>query len=518
MKADGTEERQPGETYEVLSSGRRMLLAGLAILLAILGPLFHSTGNGLGYDEGDYYRAVSRGFWLNWTDSDDISPASFISTGLKAIRGEVDKGELSRAVRASGSTAFYRHFHPPVSFYPSIAVRGVAPDLSPESTLRISSVIFMVGWTLILLLIATKRPEVFPESIALLPATAHYIQSASAFNMHIPFGLAAVTMFLTWRAFHLRGGDDTFLRRSTLILFAISLCIVEYSLVLLGGVVMWTLYRLFCDRATIRQAMRRRAVDLLWVLGTMLVIWPGGILNLGLMKSYAQQTYIALFRLKDVPSGFDSTFNLIGGKFSPSPFDLLLLVAGLAAGVAGLRYVARRGYHGVALLLALAILVLQLSPSLVLPWYTFPLFSIALLLFLTESLLLLRVRSRTKDALRVGLPVVTFAMALGTVNLAGDDSIIKLKEAVETSIDRSRTIVADQSIAPSLGGYFLDRNIVGYHTTEIPLEQRADSLRSWRASGAALILPVAFGNPGNDTVAGFVLEYVTATPTNQPSP
>lgn len=492
------------------SPGIRLILSLLAMLFAILGPLLHTSEGGLGYDEGDYYRAVSNGFLTNWTDRDDIPASEFIAAGMRAVQGNAEKGELSRAIRASGSTAFYRHFHPPVAFYPSMIIRTVAPDLSPEQTLRVASIIFMVGWILVILALSRWRPSVFPWTIALLPATAHYIQSAAAFNMHIPFGLATLGMFLCWRAYTRSDRDDLLLRRATLIFFGVALCAVEYSLVLLSGAIMWGLFQLWSDRDHLRSALGRRMVDGLWVVGTILITWPGGIFNLGLLKSYAHQAYIALFRLKDVPSGFSSPIELVAGKFSPSPLDLLLLLVGLAVVIIPFRRLVREGYRAVSLLLLVAILILQLNPSLVLPWYTFPLFAVALVLYLSEGKFKAILSRNSSVIVAIGLPAITFAVALVTVTVESDSFVLDMKGIVEERIPKDVPIIADQTIVPGLGGYFLTREIIGYHTLEIPGSQRRDSVEAWQSRGAALILPIEFGLQGHDTVGDYVLLFPNA--------
>ncbi len=496
----------------VPTSGIRLVLATLAILFALLGPTLNSSDSGLGYDEGDYYQAVAKGWMTNWTDRDDIAPSLFIAAGIRAVRGEAEKGELSRTIRSSGSTAFYRHFHPPIAFYPSIILRSLAPDLSPERTLRVASIIFMVGWILLILVLSHWRPTLFPWTIAILPATAHYIQSAAAFNMHIPFGLALLGMLLCWRAYLAAGSEDTFLRRGALIFFGIALCAVEYSLVLLGGVLLWSLYRIWVDRDHWVIALRRRLVDGLWVLGTIFLIWPGGILNLGLLKSYAHQAYIALFRLKDVPAGFSSPLDLIAGKFSPSPLDLLLLLLGLFVVARPLHRVITEGYRAVSVLLLGAILVLQINPSLVLPWYTFPIFAVAIGLYLSGDFVISSMPKNRLLLFGILVPSITFTVALFTASVESDSFLLDLKDVVEDRIPADLPIVADQRITPSLGGYFLTRKIVGYHMMEIPKEERADSLSAWKGRGAALILPIEFGSAGHDTVRDYVVDYPHISP------
>lgn len=474
--------------------------------MAIVGPLVHQNDGGLGYDEGDYYRAISKGFWNNWADADDIPTSQFISTGIAALKGEVDRSEMSRMVRRSGSSAFYRHYHPPVAFYPSMVVGRLFPGMEPERVLRASSVIFMVGWIVVMFLFGSIRPHLFPASILLLPASAHYMLASSGFNMHIPFGLALLSTMIFWRGYIATGHKDLVLRRSTLVAFGLALCLVEYSIILLGGVLLWTLFRLLRDRTELRGGLRSLLTDALWVLGTILIVWPAGIFSLGLLKSYAQQGYIALFRLKDVPAGFDSIGDLVASKFTPSPADLLLLLVVLVTTLAQPRRLIKEGYLAVSTLLLTAILLLQLSPSLVLPWYTFPIFSIAFVLYLSEPSLLTRFFSRNNPVPWIVTALLLFGAGLATVSVESDRRSIEIRDQLSTPELGHLPIVTSHRLSPKLGGYFLTREITGVHFESIAREQLRDSVDHWLLT-SVVALPETIGYPGHDTVGGYVLLY-----------
>src|SRR3989339_707289 len=76
------------------------------------------------YDEADYAQAVAQGFWANYLDLNSISFPDFLKKGLKSFITGTHR-TLSEEIRESGDVAFYRHFHPPLVFYPSAFLTNV---------------------------------------------------------------------------------------------------------------------------------------------------------------------------------------------------------------------------------------------------------------------------------------------------------------------------------------------------------------------------------------------------------
>lgn len=472
---------------------RRVIIAtALAFAALVANFVIHYHRGSLIYDEGDYYVAVSNGFWNNWFDADDVPITTFVGAGLRAVRGEAEQGELSRMIRASGSTAFNRHYHPPFAFYVPIAATGLAPQADPEHQLRTGNFVLMALFIAILGLVALRYPDTFSPWIALLPASANWIASAGGFNMHIPFGLAATLGFMLWYARE-QHPDRLWLRRGTIAAFAAAAASVEYSLFLLGLLFLWSAIDLWRRRVLWRTVLRSRVVDLLWFLLFLTIIWPAGVLKLGLLKSYALQTYIALFRLGEVESGFDSIWSMLLGKFSPSPLELVLLSAGLVALLMLLRRIFDSGSLFVMSGLIAAILVTQATPSLVLPWYLFPVFAPVFVVvyhrFWTTRGWSATVEFRTA----IAAALILFGVAQATVELEPYLRSRQVREVVARlpGLD----IITVQGLAPPMAAYFPEREVTGYLGVDLDRPEFRDSIERWGADRLLILLSEGAWHP-----------------------
>lgn len=467
---------------------RRVVLAGM-ILLLILGILLRGSTGSLGYDEGDYYRAVDRGLLANWIDSDDISTIEFIETGIDAATGQIEREELSRAIREQGGAAFYRHYHPPVPFYTAMVVDDVAGNrLEPEQTLRYGLYLFVLLWIITHFLLGRHAPELFPSTLLLVPATANWMASLSGFNMHIPFALAGLSFFLAWQGMSDHPGRRRYLRYVALAALAVALCSVEYSIILAGLIVLLVAWRLIRAKRTERkELLRRRLVDFGLLVAFVLMLWPAGVLKLGLLKAYALQAYIALFRLGSSPPGFESVTDLIAAKVSASPLDLVLLLGLVLLVILRWREVIRSGPLLVSAVLVAAILVLQRNPALLLPWYVALPFVVGLGYWLERSVSP-SIGSSGRRTLIYGCgAAVLFGVGLLSYtprNLTDSRDVRDV--LVETAGAAPDTLRAHYEIAPALGGYFPETTVVRIMRDSLdrPL---LDSIDRWRRSG-----PVVF--------------------------
>jgi len=482
---------------------RRVLLSTVVALAALVANyLVHYRGGSFIFDEGDYYVAVHNGFWNNWFDADDVPVTVFFGTGLKAIRGEVDKGELSRMIRASGSTAFRRHYHPPFAFYPPVASRALFPDAEPEELLRGGNFIQIAIFISLLALVGLRFPDTFSPWMMILPASANWIASAGGFNMHIPFGLAVTAMMVLWYGYE-RNPERIGLRRGAIAAAAVATTSVEYSLFLLGLLGLWTLVDLWRRRSAWRGVVRSRSVDLLWFLGFLALIWPAGILKLGLIKSFALQTYIALFRLGGVESGFDTVWEMIAGKFSPSPVDLILLAAGLVALATLWRRILSSGSLFVTTTLVAAILVLQSKPNLVLPWYLMPVFALVFIYGLHRFWEERGWGASRETAVALGCSIAAFVAAQVVVDVRPYTQSRDVRDAIERADQRDRDIVTILGLAPPMSAYFPDREVTGYHGEDLDSPAFRDSIDRWGRDRILILLTEGAWHPSPEVALPF---------------
>ena len=301
-------------------------LAGLALALVIIGYAWVAMPRDCyGYDEADYMYAVSRGFWANYTDSPSISLSEFVRQGRGAA-GQFTSSKrqaLSDYIRASGDVPFYRHYHGPVSTYLWIAATQLAG--TSENIPRMAAVFchlaacFLVGcmaWALgggnagaLLGFTASLLSPV-------LLRTAFFVQAHTVYTLWVVASLGFAALAIRLRNIRWLYGSS--------ISTAFAVCTIEYGAFLVFAVV-----------ASVWLARRQLAAEGGWHpyvapaaagVGALLMIWPGGLLKLTLMKNYAFFAYFALYRSSAY--GSESLPALWWRTFSSSPVEWVVLIGG----------------------------------------------------------------------------------------------------------------------------------------------------------------------------------------------
>lgn len=479
-------------------TARVLLLAVVAIAFTVTNWVLHFDDSSLNYDEGDYYRSTSSGFVANWFDTDDVPLTEFVGMGIKAAKGEIPRSDLSKKIRSANSSAFLRHYHPPVAFYPAMVTRAVAPNLSEERQLRYGAFGLMIIWIGLLAFLSIRDPEFCSPWFVVVPASANWIASATGFNMHIMFGLGLVTFALCWYVYEKyreRSEVDRAkgYKRLGIFFLALAICSVEYSLFLIGFLTLWTLLTLWRKRdgwkekgSELRSFLTMRLVDGLWLLGFMTLLWPAGVLKLGVLKSYVLQAYIALFRLEDLGSSFDSFWEMVTWKWTESPLELVLFVGGILAILWGWRQVLRRGSLFVTMLLVLFMNYLQFNPALNLRWYLFPAFVVVFTFFL-HVLAERYGLSRAKEAWSaLVLSLVVFGIAQATITIEPYLNPTKVRELIEKEPEAPLIVV--QGIAPPLSAYFEEREVRGFHNADFYTPEIQDSMKVWAKDHIIVVL------------------------------
>ncbi|MGB5075206.1 MAG: hypothetical protein WBQ23_13805 [Bacteroidota bacterium] len=355
-----------------------LLLLVLTLLLGTASFFLHQSDYPLTYDEGDYWVAINSGMWTNWTDSDDLPLSDFVEMGLGAIKDPDSRARLSDYIRSSGSTMFYRHHHPPLAFYPAIALRPFVHSLPLQWQLRLANLFWLLVWTIALGLIGWRYAEARTPAIILVPASAAWAMAVVGYNMHLPFGLLASLFFFCWYLYEVHG--HTGLRRAAQFLLAACFATVEYGMFLLFFILLWGLIAFWKSREK-KLFLRSALISAGWVLLFFAILWPAGVFGLKLLKSWAFVMYIALFRLGAEPVAFTGWWELLIGKWNSNPLELLLLILLLFSVLIRWRELLRRGSLFAASGFILALLYLQINPTLVYRWYLFPAFAVGFMLF-----------------------------------------------------------------------------------------------------------------------------------------
>lgn len=492
-----------------------MLLLLLALGLGTASFFIHQSDYPLTYDEGDYWVAVQNGMWTNWTDADDIPILEFARMGIDAVGDPGSRARLSDYIRSSGSTMFYRHYHPALAYYPATVLSPFVGALPLQWQLRLSNLFWLFAWIAVLALLGWSYTEVRSPVFIILPASSAWAMAVVGFNMHLPFGLLASLFFLNWYLYE-KHRRPAFKRLAQFFLAA-SFATVAYGMFLLffivvrGAITFW-------KSGEKTRFLRDAAVSAGWVLLFLLILWPAGVLGLGLLKTWTFVMYIALFRLGAEPVAFAGWWTLLVEKWNANPLELLVLFALLGAVLFRWRLLLRRGSLFVASGFVLALLYLQMNPTLVYRWYLFPASAVAFVLFgfvieRKEESEHVRVhehegkveneyendrkdehghehgggvaRSSVKALVFAGIGVVLFVAAWVLVPEPDYSALKHLHTVVDAA--KPSVMIIPRSVLPQLKPYHPDAEIISYHDVAYPDMSLPDSIPVWRARGFVLI-------------------------------
>ena len=302
-----------------------IVLSGAAFVLLFGGVV---SSHRFGFDEADYMYAVGKGFYANFVDQQGLSFANFFAQGLRAAQELADRVSLSEYIRQSDDTPFYRHYHGPLYFYWLMSWSFLFGN--SEYIMRLSGVaLHLLTFTAIylgsLLVFEKKIPSVVSAGLFLSSptniATATQITPHSLYVLFVIVGLFAMAKLL-------RTKNLNYFSLSTVcVCFAV--LTLEYAVLLVltfGLCVLFSLNSLFLGFSRRQTAAFLLKQGLLFV-GVFMVLWPGGLLKLTILKNYLFFLYFTLFRSDSY--GKSTFFELWWSRISSSPFEYSLLVGSL---------------------------------------------------------------------------------------------------------------------------------------------------------------------------------------------
>ena len=307
------------------------------------------------------------------------------------------------------------------------------------------------------------------------------------------------------------------MKRAAWFFLAAAFATVEYGMFVLFFIVIWGAIALWRsdDR---RRFLRGALASAGWVVLFLALLWPAGVLNLNLLKSWVFVMYIALFRLGGEPVAFAGWWNLLIEKWNANPVELLLLLALLGATLWRWRALLRHGSLFAASGLIAALLYLQFNPTLVYRWYLFPAFAVAFL-FLSHAWLSVALAPRVSvgkqggasplspRGLALGSAAIAILLFLAAWRLVPEPDYSELR-AIHAVVDRAAPthLTIPRSVLPQLMHYHPDARIVSYHDVAYEQMSLADSIPRWRARGFVLVPADAdLGDAQPDgTVGGYV--------------
>lgn len=269
-----------------------LLAVGVAGVALWLRP---AADRMLTWDEIHYIQAAREGWWPNALDRGSMSPVNFVRFSLAKARGQ-DTRPLAEEVgyREDADMLASRHWHPPLALAPALAGVRLA-DAEPAARWSQVAWVAAVGALLLVLLgiVLPDRPGLRVAGLALFFLDP--ILRTAALELHIHLATGAALLLLVLALTRLAGRDDPGARDYGLVGVATGVLLVVFSAasvflaLLLAGLLLTPAVRpRLLDRRTL-------TVSLPAVVGTVLVLWPAGVLKAGLAKIVALRAYSALF-------------------------------------------------------------------------------------------------------------------------------------------------------------------------------------------------------------------------------
>lgn len=409
------------------------------------------------YDEADYMYAVSLGLRANYTDTPAQSLAGFVERGLDRGTDPAERAALSAEIRASDDVDFYRHWHGPMYFYWLMAL---VPAHLDEYATRAMSWVFPVLTGLAMYLGSLWLLPAGEGFLAAILSLAFYLWSYATIlsNEIAPHALfvlcyvVALLLLMKWR--------DTDAPRywyGAVIAAAFAFCTLEIAFVLIAVMLVclamkWKL-----------TGWRFLGKSVLLFIGTVLALWPAGLLKLTFVKAYLFMAYLAVYRKS--PWGdvtFAETWRL---RFEHSMWEWLLLAAAIALFALVCAPEMRRRLFPVALYAGLMLLVL-LRVNTDTPRYMLPFLpALHILAGFTFASVMLKWRPAMRA---VGSGAICALLLWNTVSQIRHHPILPYPRAaavLESLRERNLTgksLLAPQIDVPMIHYYFPQISIQGY--------------------------------------------------------
>ncbi len=446
-------------------------LAALLLVTAFVVASFRqiTSARPFFYDEADYMYAGARGLIDNYLDRPSLSTIEFIQQGLRATRDRGATTDLSRLVRSSGDITFYRHYHGPVYAFWIALLKDLG--VHRELDFRASGLLLQ-ALTVILIFVLFRIA--FPEYAAaaafaaaltlLLNRTA--LVAATNITQHIMFGVMTVLVLFPLALF-CRTGERKFWYLTAAAL-GVAFATVETSFILVAAVMAMLLRTGFKIGWKPTGALFLRGT--LIFLAAILVVWPKGILALGVLKGYLFLGYMALARKTFTPIGPVALWSF---KVRTYPEEFVIALLALIAATAGWRKLAAR--EAILPFLIYAWMFIAATMVITLP-YTYYHDSLMVACAVVTGVVFGELWKFKAAGVRIAATVTLMAsltwmsvryyreeVGLQSIHDSRTELLSYLR-----SDDHSRTLYVPAVLVPTLHFYFPDLKTVGYDAGEQP--------------------------------------------------
>jgi hypothetical protein len=314
-----------------LAMGSRVFdILYLTVLSVLFLVLFQNDASPApyAYDESDYMAGARLGWAGNYFDTNAMSFPEFVQTGLKAVRKEINRTQLSEYVRSRRDPLFLRHYHGPLNEYWLVASSSIGG--AGEHWMRLASYAFYILTfaTIYLGILWVFGPEFRPVAVA---ASLCYlfcvnnILCLTWLSSHVPYAwLSILTLFATAK-FAAEPAPKRFYW--ALGLCVASFCAVEYAgllFVTLAGTAFVTRKKLFAG--WVRQDFLTFARNTILVtLVLFLILWPSSILKLTILQGAAY----TFFMVRRGSYAGATPWDVWRARFDEIPMDMVLLCVSL---------------------------------------------------------------------------------------------------------------------------------------------------------------------------------------------
>ena len=453
-----------------------VVLLLLVVSVFIFGEI--ESQDYFGYDEADYMYAVSQGVIANYVDQHAISLISFVKQGFKKGMKKEETGSLSEFVRKSDDITFYRHYHGPLYFYSQAFSRFFFG--SSEHVARFSSflyfmlsVVFIYGASFFLIEKNARLTALF-SCLLFVFSSANFYTAAQITPHGMYVFMVIVTLVLLAKL--LQTTNIRYLYYIVISL-ALSFMVIEYALLLFFTVIVC----LFIERKQLfedwskKDFLRYFLILAGLFLCVILVVWPGGLLKLSLLKNYLFFTYFVFFRGSSY--GEQSFWQVWLDRFTASPVIYTLIL--LTTIVALSRVKHNRWYMGF-LVYSFLIFITTFRNTSASPTYISsllpPLFLVGGIVL---SLDLSRFFSKNKTGLVVTLIFIVIASSFYQIFMKKSEKISStaLKDIVTfVKNEQSDSIFIDRDLLPTFHYYMPERHFSSYSEITESYESIVDNV------------------------------------------
>jgi hypothetical protein len=305
------------------------LALGVVTVVGFAVRLPYCTDGPLRSDAADYFRSLRGGWASLYLDSQSIGLFDFCRL-VRSRRGS--DSHIWEYLSSIGDVSSLRHFHVPLAFYPhAIAAEYVS---SARVHRLIPAAIGALTGGLCMLLMCRAGLTKTRAMLAALVVTTNltYVRATTDFSPHPMFMLSAVGFLLIWSRY-CETPTLGWLVASALA-FSCSFAVIELAPALLVGAALLGIHQHYVagQRLACWPAGGRRAIILAGgiTLAAVVLIWPGGVIRGGYIKSYGVFAYQALFE-RTVLFGRTSAAAAVVQLLTSDP----LLAAVLTPGILG---------------------------------------------------------------------------------------------------------------------------------------------------------------------------------------